>query len=105
MDRNINTATITLSDGTEALVQINSNESRERQVSLSDYKFDIKDLQSSIKSLTNDIVKPFSEIGLDKVTVEMGLSIGVKSGKITSLLLDGNLDAAIKVTVEWKKMQ
>ena len=103
MERNISTETIVLSDGSEALVQVNSNDTKERQVSRTDEKFDIKDLQTSIKSLINDIIEPFSEIKLDKVTLEMGLNIGVKSGKITSLLINGNLNAAIKVIVEWKK--
>ena len=99
MDKNI--TTIKLSDGSEALVQIYNNESREQQVAFFEKKFDIKDLQSSIKSLTKDIIQPFSDIKVDKIKVEMGLNIGIKSGKITSLLVNGNLDTAMKVTVEW----
>ena len=36
-----------------------------------------------------------------KTTVELGIQLAVKNGKLTSLLVEGQADASLKVTLEW----
>jgi hypothetical protein len=36
-----------------------------------------------------------------KTTVELGLGLAVKSGKLTALVMEGGASASLKVTLEW----
>ena len=36
-----------------------------------------------------------------KTTVELGIELAVKSGKLTGLIVEGDADASLKVTLEW----
>lgn len=38
-----------------------------------------------------------------KMTVELGLELAVKSGKLTGMLVEGSGKASLKVTLEWQR--
>ena len=39
----------------------------------------------------------------DKATVEFGMEMTVKEGRLTALLVSGGASASLKVTMEWEK--
>jgi predicted ATP-dependent Lon-type protease len=54
----------------------------------------IKDLAGSIKSAI-DTIAP------EKASVEFGVQVAVKAGKLTALLVEGSGQASLKVTLGW----
>lgn len=63
----------------------------------------INDLKESIRGISNVVVDSLSNIAANKITVEFGIEIGVKSGQLTSILVEGEGKGNIKVTLEWDK--
>lgn len=63
----------------------------------------INDLKESIREISNVVIDSLSNIAANKVTVEFGIEIGVKSGQLTSILVEGEGKGNIKVTLEWDK--
>jgi len=37
------------------------------------------------------------------MTVELGIQLAIKNGKLTGLIVEGKADASLKVTLEWGK--
>jgi hypothetical protein len=63
----------------------------------------IDDLKESIREISNVILDSMSTVAANKVTVEFGIEIGVKSGQLTSILVEGEGKGSIKVILEWDK--
>lgn len=59
----------------------------------------LKDIMIVAKKLESikDAITP------DEVSVEFGIGMTLKSGRLTSVLVDGEGDASIKVKLTWKK--
>ena len=94
---------LTLSDGTI----INAEVTPIGQQPISSETRNFQQATEIIKSVANDISKTLQEIKddikPDKFTVSLGLQIGVESGKLTSLIVKGNGNANLQITMEWGK--
>lgn len=91
---------IKLSDGTIIFANVQQTD-REEEVSLKEYSF--SDALNSLKSLANDIVTPLMEYSCDKVVLELNVGLAVKSGKLTSLLVNGSGSSSIKLKMEFNR--
>ncbi|MGK7946327.1 MAG: CU044_2847 family protein [Microcystaceae cyanobacterium] len=64
-----------------------------------------KKATSVIKSLAEDIAETYQEINKtvkpDKLSVTLGLEIGVESGQLTTLIVKGTGKANLEITMEW----
>ena len=57
----------------------------------------------AIEAISGAIASTLTKVKPDKATVELGLEIGVESGKLTTLLVKGSGKSNLKITLEWGK--
>lgn len=60
-----------------------------------------KEVTNTIEDISDAIVKSLRNIQPDKATIEFGITIGVESGALTTLLVKGSGEGFIKVALEW----
>lgn len=64
-------------------------------------KFDFQGVAATLEGITDAIKSALVKAAPDKVTVELGIEMAVKSGKLTGLLVEGEGKGALTVTLEW----
>ena len=57
----------------------------------------------TIEAVTEAIATSIDKVKPDKATVEIGFDITVKSGKLTTLIVEGSSKANLKLTLQWGK--
>ncbi|VEP18468.1 Genome sequencing data, contig C223 [Hyella patelloides LEGE 07179] len=57
----------------------------------------------TIEAVTQALATSINKVKPDKATVEIGFDIVVKSGKLTTLIVDGSNKANLKLTLQWGK--
>ena len=62
---------------------------------------DFQGVTDAIEALTGAIATTINKVKPDKATVELGLDVAVKSGKLTALLVEGTGKGNIKITLQW----
>ncbi len=55
----------------------------------------------TIEAVTQMIATSINNVKPDKATVEIGFDISVKSGKLTTLIVEGSSKANLKLTLQW----
>lgn len=58
-------------------------------------------LQAVSSAVTESVLAGLSRLKPDKVGLEFGCEVGMKTGKLTAILVEGTAKANLKVTVEW----
>ncbi|MFD7092617.1 CU044_2847 family protein [Streptomyces sp. NPDC059896] len=61
----------------------------------------VESLQSVVTSVARSLAGPLRAVRPDEVSVEFGIELTAKSGKIVGLLADGEAKGGIKVTLTW----
>lgn len=56
----------------------------------------------AIEGIAGKIANTVAKIQPDKVTIEFGLEISVKSGELVTLLVNGEQKGNLKITMEWQ---
>ncbi|CCH73285.1 conserved hypothetical protein [Nostocoides australiense Ben110] len=56
----------------------------------------------TIRAIGRDLQRAWHEVRPDEATVEFGLDLTAKPGKLTGLLVQGEGTASLKVTLVWK---
>ncbi|MFF1837075.1 CU044_2847 family protein [Streptomyces sp. NPDC058231] len=105
---------IEMPDGTPVWARISGAEELQRQpgggLSYTDTGFsDIADqvqarvesLQSVVTSVARSLAEPLRAVRPDEVSVEFGIELTAKAGRVVGLLADGEAKGAIKVTLTW----
>ena len=64
---------------------------------------DFKPVTDAIEAVTASIASTVNKVKPEKATVELSLEIGVKSGKLTTLLVNGTGKGNLKLTLQWGK--
>ena len=54
-----------------------------------------------VKALGGRIREQVAELKPSKITIETGIAVAVKNGKLTALLVDGQADVSFTLTLEW----
>lgn len=57
----------------------------------------------TIEAVTEAIATSIEKVKPDIATVEIGFDITVKSGKLTTLIVEGSSKANLKLTLQWGK--
>lgn len=73
----------------------------EQDVASSTYSFE--QVTDTIEAVTQALATSINKVKPDKATVEIGFDITVKSGKLTTLIVDGSSKANLKLTLQWGK--
>jgi len=83
-----------------AEVLVKNNNGREKIASeIAEKKF--SDFSNTVGKIASETLKPLKQINAKKLTIKMGMNIGVESGKLTALLVEGSANANIEITIEW----
>jgi hypothetical protein len=61
----------------------------------------VESLQGVVTSVARSLAEPLRSVRPDEVSVEFGIELTAKSGKIVGLLADGEAKGSIKVTLTW----
>lgn len=61
----------------------------------------VESLHSVVTSVARSLAVPLRAVRPDEVSVEFGIELTAKSGKVIGLLADGEAKGAIKVTLTW----
>ncbi len=57
--------------------------------------------ENDIEAVTESIAATISKVQPKKATVEFGVEVRVKSGKLTALIVEGEGKGNLKITLEW----
>ncbi|MYS12547.1 CU044_2847 family protein [Streptomyces sp. SID4982] len=96
-------ARIELPDGTPVWARISGAE----ELSYTDTGFhdrveaSVESLHSLITGVARSLSGPLSAVRPDEVSVEFGIELTAKAGKVVGLLADGEAKAALTVTLTW----
>ncbi|MEU0436582.1 CU044_2847 family protein [Streptomyces sp. NPDC006290] len=103
-------ARIEMPDGTPVWARISGADELEDpggELSLTDVGFgerveaQVESLQSVITSVARSLAAPLRAVRPDEVSVEFGIELTAKAGKVVGLLADGEAKAGITVTLTW----
>jgi len=73
----------------------------ERDVaSRSGFKF--AGVKDQVIGIAKAVFEPLQTVKPDKIELEFGLSFTLEAGKLTSLLVNGESTAALKITLSWE---
>lgn len=64
-------------------------------------KFEFGDVGKAIEGIAESLKTALDKVAPDKVTVELGLEIAAKAGKLTALVVEGEGKGSLTVTLEW----
>jgi hypothetical protein len=59
-------------------------------------------VRNTISAIASSLTGALEDAKPDEATVEFGLELAVKSGKLTGLLVEGSGTTSLKVTLVWK---
>ncbi|MER7841835.1 CU044_2847 family protein [Streptomyces sp. NPDC096040] len=62
----------------------------------------VESLNSLVGGVARSLAEPLRAVRPDEVSVEFGIELTAKAGKVVGLLADGEAKAAITVTLSWK---
>lgn len=103
-------ARIALPDGTPVWARISGTEELSAppgQLSFSDVGFaerveaSVESLHSLITGVARSLAEPLRAVRPDEVSVEFGIELTAKAGKVVGLLADGEAKTGITVTLTW----
>lgn len=99
MDRNIKQE-VSLKDGSTFYIEVESEVGFE-DVSMD--KVNFTEACKNIKQIGSEIYEVLKELAPQKGSVEFGVELGVESGKLISILVNGSGKATLNIKLEWEK--
>jgi hypothetical protein len=103
VDATARTVSLDLGEGAVVLVRPTViDEADLQQVSWTD-RVDAEVFFASIRRLATLLIDALSAAAPTRITAEFGIQAGVKAGKLTALLVEGQGEATITVTLEWDR--
>jgi hypothetical protein len=63
--------------------------------------FDLEGVSKTLEGIAHAVRSALVKVTPSKTTVELGIDLAVKSGKLTALVVEGGAAASLKVTLEW----
>jgi len=56
----------------------------------------------SVEKIASQTLAPLKKLEAKKVTLKMGLTLGIESGNLTAMIVKGTGNANMEVTIEWE---
>ena len=91
---------VTLPNGTVALVRATKLDAGATKTAFGD-RFDFAEITKILEGMSDAVRGALVKAAPDKTTVELGIEIALKSGKLTGLLVEGSGKGSLTVTLEW----
>ena len=97
------TKPITVKLDDQTTIQFESTIPRGEQ-DISDKKIDMEyeKFSQSVKKIASQTIEPLKKLKAKKVTLKMGLALGLESGGLTAMIVKGTGKANMEVTIEWE---
>jgi hypothetical protein len=67
-----------------------------------EHAFSFDGVRDAITAIGSKVAEACRHISPDEASVEFGISLTARAGKLTGLLVDGDSSASLKVTLSWK---
>lgn len=64
-------------------------------------QFDFEHVSGTLEGVAQAIRSGLLKVKPTRTTVELGIDLAVKNGKLTGMLVEGEANASLKVTLEW----
>jgi hypothetical protein len=64
-------------------------------------QFDFEHVSGTLEGLAQAIHSGLAKVKPTRTTVELGIDLAVKNGKLTGMLVEGEANASLRVTLEW----
>ena len=98
---------VDLGDGVVALVRAvevpdDAEDEMAEKVGWAD-RFDFAEVSATLAGVAEALRPAVTAAKPHKMTVELGLELALKSGKLTGMIVEGSGAAALKVTLEWQR--
>jgi hypothetical protein len=94
---------VVLPDGTPVWVRISGSDQRYSETGFGDrMAARVEGLGELVRGVAGSIRDATRQARPDEVTVEFGVELTAKSGKVVSMLADGEAKGAITVSLTWK---
>ena len=87
-------------DSVEFLVQVRSEEGIV-EAGLDDI-FDFDRVRTAVSAIGSSLLEALRTLKPQEAQIEFSVGCDVKSGKLTAVLVEGESNASIKVTLKWK---
>ncbi|WP_051326372.1 CU044_2847 family protein [Glycomyces tenuis] len=58
-------------------------------------------IRDTVEAVSGELVSVWEKVRPQEATVEFGIAVDVKAGKLTGLLVGGGAAATLKVTLKW----
>jgi hypothetical protein len=63
--------------------------------------FEFADVSGTLEGIAQAVRSALVKVTPSKTTVELGIQLALKNGKLTGLIVEGKAEASLKVTFEW----
>jgi hypothetical protein len=63
--------------------------------------FDFEHVSGTLEGIAQAIRSGLAKVAPAKTTVEFGIELAVRNGKLTGLVVEGDAHASLRVTLEW----
>ena len=63
--------------------------------------FSFEGVSGTLEGIAQAVRSGLEKVTPSKTTVELGIELAVKNGKLTGLIVEGDAKASLKVTLEW----
>lgn len=94
---------VQLSDNAVCYFEVEEMSSGRQPVTAMSKAFNLTDVKSQIRIVSEEFVSIFNQLNVKKTTLEFGVELSVESGQLTSIVVKGTGKASLKVTLEWEK--
>jgi hypothetical protein len=88
------------SEGVEFYVEV-AEQGGPQPVGLEDV-MSFEGVRETVTAIGKELSKAWDAVQPAEASVELGLKLAIKSGKLTGLLVEGGGEASLKVTLTWK---
>jgi Trypsin-co-occurring domain 1 len=95
------TVTAKLPNGALVRVAVPRPAIRGEEVSAREQVFDTERVRDALEGVGVLVSDAFNKIAPTKVSVELGFSFEIQSGHLTAVLVKGNVEADLKISLEW----
>jgi hypothetical protein len=96
---------VSLPNGTVALVRAADLDGAAQAAEKVGWKdaFDFDQVSGTLEGIAQAIRSGLDKAAPTKTTVELGIELAVKNGQLTGLLVNGQANTSLKVTLEWTR--
>ena len=101
--QNEQTKPITVKLDDQTTIQFETTVPRgEQDISDTKMVMEYEKFSMSVEKIASQTIEPLKKLQAKKITLKMGLALGIESGGLTAMIVKGTGKANMEVTIEWE---